>query len=562
MADYYALLKKALASLPEPNNDLRNTIYNHARKALNNQLETLSSQTQGHDGEEERFILESAILRIETELSEAETAPYLSKTPDLSGLPDLSAQQPQQAYSAPSPLNAAEYPAAAQQSAMQSARQQTPANEKPQIINPISESESHQENAVKVEQNVVSPILSHVAPQVLATTSAPTLLTGDIPQGHGNGEHKPIEPKGFSKRISPAPTELLVPKPLRPPQSNPPQTSGAQPSAQHKNGKSDFNKSDIGFGKNGAPIVPSSLAASVAVLSEPRVAQGAPIAPIKRKQESFFLRWRVPIISFVILIIMLGIAGLAVTLKQSTPDGEKFDALAQQQSAADATPQKNTSRIGGPPPPPASNLPTVPSSVTAPAVAPTPSPASPSANALGQGQLPLAVTYRAALLVEAPAEPGQIKVNLGSVVWRFANNQVIAEITIPDVGVGIVMALRKNTDQTLPASHILAITFANLPGSNFEPVQQMDHPLMRKEEAPAGDALDGVPARITNNQFLFAFNRTPIDVARNLDLLKSREWMDVPLQLVSGKIAKLTFEKGVGGNNALTEALKSWDKLN
>ena len=43
-----------------------------------------------------------------------------------------------------------------------------------------------------------------------------------------------------------------------------------------------------------------------------------------------------------------------------------------------------------------------------------------------------------------------------------------------------------------------------------------------------------------------------------LDLLRSREWLDVPMVLANGHIAKLTFEKGPSGQRALDDAIASW----
>ena len=48
------------------------------------------------------------------------------------------------------------------------------------------------------------------------------------------------------------------------------------------------------------------------------------------------------------------------------------------------------------------------------------------------------------------------------------------------------------------------------------------------------------------------------NVTRNLDLMRSRGWFDVPLQLNNGRVAKITFEKGVQGDRTITDALASW----
>jgi hypothetical protein len=62
---------------------------------------------------------------------------------------------------------------------------------------------------------------------------------------------------------------------------------------------------------------------------------------------------------------------------------------------------------------------------------------------------------------------------------------------------------------------------------------------------------------ITENSFLIGLTQGDAE-ASNLDLLRSREWLDVPILLANGRIAKLTFEKGPEGQRALDDAMASW----
>ena len=80
---------------------------------------------------------------------------------------------------------------------------------------------------------------------------------------------------------------------------------------------------------------------------------------------------------------------------------------------------------------------------------------------------------------------------------------------------------------------------------------------MRREDTATGDGLSGIPVTITDNSFLVGLTRGNAE-ASNLDLLTSREWIDVPMLLSNGKIAKLTFEKGPTGVRAITDALAAW----
>jgi hypothetical protein len=46
----------------------------------------------------------------------------------------------------------------------------------------------------------------------------------------------------------------------------------------------------------------------------------------------------------------------------------------------------------------------------------------------------------------------------------------------------------------------------------------------------------------------------------NTDLIRRLQWIDIPMLLDSGKIAKLTFEKSDSGQRDLNEALDAWAK--
>jgi hypothetical protein len=66
-----------------------------------------------------------------------------------------------------------------------------------------------------------------------------------------------------------------------------------------------------------------------------------------------------------------------------------------------------------------------------------------------------------------------------------------------------------------------------------------------------------VTVPITENSFLIGLAKGDAE-AHNLDLLRAREWLDIPILLANGRIAKLTFEKGPFGQRAIDEAMASW----
>jgi hypothetical protein len=177
------------------------------------------------------------------------------------------------------------------------------------------------------------------------------------------------------------------------------------------------------------------------------------------------------------------------------------------------------------------------------------------------------VAHRAALLVEAPEEESKVKTYIGSVVWRLENaardagqplsTAVRADVDIPDAKLKVALTFQKNLDAALPASHTISIRFTPLAGSPIGDVQQIDAPQMRRDEAPSGDPLSAVPVPIMDNNFLVGLARGDLET-RNIDLIKTRAWIDIPMLLKSKRVAKITLEKGVTGDRAINDALAAW----
>ena len=135
-----------------------------------------------------------------------------------------------------------------------------------------------------------------------------------------------------------------------------------------------------------------------------------------------------------------------------------------------------------------------------------------------------------------------------------------ADIDIPEAKLKASFVLTKNTDDALPASHLIDIRFMPQPGSVVAGVKQIDAPQMRREDTPQGEAVAGVARAVRDNYFFVALAKSDTYVARNLDLLRARPWIDVPMLLPDNKIAKITFEKGPSGDRAFADAFSAWGK--
>ena len=156
----------------------------------------------------------------------------------------------------------------------------------------------------------------------------------------------------------------------------------------------------------------------------------------------------------------------------------------------------------------------------------------------------------------------------GSIVWSMVQESpggdlppepaIRAEATIPGKNIQLRMTIRRNTDQTLPASHIIEMIFLTPQGFDGGGVDNILRIAMKSSEQDAGSPLIGIPAKIADGFFLVALNDTKADEDANLTLLRGQDWIDVPVVYKTGRRALLTMEKGIPGEKVFDEALKAW----
>ena len=121
-------------------------------------------------------------------------------------------------------------------------------------------------------------------------------------------------------------------------------------------------------------------------------------------------------------------------------------------------------------------------------------------------------------------------------------------------------ALHKNTDQTLPASHLIEVVVdmpADFPGKAIKTVPRV---VMKPTEDARGQALVGAPAKVTDGFFWVALSAAEGDVTSNLALLRDADWIDLPFVYETGQRAILTFEKGAAGEQVFDQAIAAWSQ--
>ena len=159
----------------------------------------------------------------------------------------------------------------------------------------------------------------------------------------------------------------------------------------------------------------------------------------------------------------------------------------------------------------------------------------------------------------------------GKVTWKLANDttnasgkdqpMIEATIEVPERKLKAVVSFKRNSDSSLPASHIIEVVF-DLPEDfaegNVESVQRV---AFKQTEQDRGNSLIAVPAKITDDFHMIALNDDADARKVNTELMKARSWIDIPVVYRNNRRALLTFEKGSTGSEAFDKALAEWAAL-
>lgn len=231
----------------------------------------------------------------------------------------------------------------------------------------------------------------------------------------------------------------------------------------------------------------------------------------------------------------------------ATVDPDLPPAPGSAMAMAPATPAETT------PAPDAGPAPAAPAAQTAPS-------ADPAGQTIGIAQK--------AILYEEPI-PGSPGTKLdGSVVWSFVNEpalpgdkpvpQVRGDVDIPELGLKMRLSIHKNDDQALPASHIVEFSFDVPPSFAGKFIDAAPGMIAKQTEEARGDTITGAVAKVSDSLFWLALSGLEQDVARNIQLLKDRPWIDIPIRYGNRRRAILTFEKGSTGEKAFADAFAAW----
>ena len=153
----------------------------------------------------------------------------------------------------------------------------------------------------------------------------------------------------------------------------------------------------------------------------------------------------------------------------------------------------------------------------------------------------------------------------GTVDWSKGTDEtgqptLIGKANIPARNLSVDVLIRKNSDPSLPASHLMEINFTVSDSFIGGSVAGLPGVLLKNEELVQGAPLVGASARVVGNSFLFALSAAPEDSAANVNLLTTRKWMDLALIYASGKRAIITLEKDPAAQKLFSDVFAGWAK--
>ena len=554
MADYYPLISRAVEGLDNSTGEARRGLYERARAALVSQLRSIEPALSEADITRERLALEDAIRKVEADsVRKARTERPLARPP----------------RPAPSPARAPVSPAAPaaprRESFTPTSRGPVPGAARPGGTPPAPHPELAQPTPPRVEPpplRMQDEVVAEDMPQPAAPSSARSRILG--------ARTSPISREGL-KSFRDVVNEVddlgaAAAKSAQSARDTRESYGAAQELSDEDESTPAHDRLEPRFDDEEADILdeaPHARAREPAPdFEEDEEAVPAPFAPAQpraREPEEHYREPRPPrsyrgLAKLAVVLIVL--AGLAATISwQWSNIMGLYQFVSNMRSKPAQTVQtpapepKFSGRV------PQEQLPG--QQAQAPAAGGTTQPNAP------------AVAQRVVLYEEDPNNP-QGRQFVGSAVWHTQTVspgsglapelEVRADITIPERNMTVTWTLRRNTDQALPASHTIEIMFnlpPDFPGGGIANVPGI---LMKDSEQARGVPLAGLAVKVTNGFFLIGLSAVDADVQRNIDLLKTRPWFDIPIVYNNGGRAILALEKGPPGDRAFADAFAAWGK--
>ena len=509
MADYYPLIAKAVTGLDKSTGEARRAVYERARTALVGQLRNMTPPLSESEITRERLALEEAIRKVE-----AEAARRMRTEPKSEPPPKAPEPPPRNEEPAPSARRGDGGPSAAPPAGDPSPRGGDPAAR--QNRGRLFERSQLTDKGLKGFRDVIAEA-EGLGEKTAQTQKSARAAYAAVPANATDLDR--LEPRMETEGLRAPPREQAPPPQQRRPEPAPP-----PPPPQRRP-------------EPAPPVEPRQAPARQSQQLSPPMGEKRRPPPTSRKGVFAAVLTLVVIFGIAIGLFLVRdrIPGWIGTVRNLAPQGQR-----------DAPRPKIPDRVGQD------------------GQAPQP----PNTPGKDQGsQQAASVAQRVVLYEEDPADPAG-KRYVGSAIWRTemvtptqgqpAELAVRCDVEIPERRIAMTFSMRRNSDQALPASHTIEIMF-NLPADfPFGGINNVPGILMKEAEQTRGSPLAGLAVKVTTGFFLIGLSATETEMQRNLQLLKTRGWFDIPVVYNNGRRAILAIEKGTPGDKAFADAFAAW----
>ena len=139
----------------------------------------------------------------------------------------------------------------------------------------------------------------------------------------------------------------------------------------------------------------------------------------------------------------------------------------------------------------------------------------------------------------------------GQITWRIepttdasapsGDVTIRGTVEVPSRNLRMTLIIRRNFDPSLPATHTVQIDVA--PGFTAGRIKQVPGLLMKANEQAKGVPLAALSVRVADAHFLIGLSAVPQDASKNSLLIRSKDWMDIPIVYGTQRRAILAIEK-------------------
>lgn len=641
MADYYAILKRAINGLAEPTGESRRSVYEKARTALVAQLKSFDPPLSASEITQQRLQLEDAIRKVESESAKGLLTQALSRAslPDRTaptGVPTSTPTNPPapatRAFPEPVTLGLTPRPTAP------IAKSAAPAPDTASLGKTTEPVTGSVPRAVMPSAEPTAPTRPPlVRPSATSATGSGSNTAPTLGMRVSKTQFEPITPPTSAPERPTAPISPTKTPPEPVAQPLPADTGGSFSASSNasadsaasyeqeevtqsvanrvlKRAVSDSDRlgnatqetarrardalsvAETPLDENLSSAGPSGKrGARKPLTSRDRPPREAPATGLQPARNPTARRGsRLPVIIGLVVVAVVALAGAGLYMNREViaaylgaqkplielaqrapiekPIVKSTDRLVPDEQMTKPTSPSNVKVVTTQPITPGNSAPSVAATSgqtdTAPAAGTAATVVTPAAPLPTIADVP-PIAQKAALLEEAQDGTSAPILTGGTVIWQMvkAPNPVSGKpditrlqgrVEIPDRGVAMTLTIEQNTDVTLQATHLLKLEFKLPADFNNKSVARVPGIIMKSAEQARGDPLSGATAKITSNIFWIALYAGDTDQARNIQLIRDRGWIDIPIVYDTNKRAMLTLEKAGAGDRVFNDALAAW----